>query len=143
MELGQSITVVPRLLDLTYLHNTGAAFSILTGRQTLLIAVTSVVMAGMAVYYVIRRRSIFPAEKYALALIVGGGIGNLICRAARGYVVDFIDIHWIPVFNVADMCVVCGCALLILSVLWLEPRHLKGKAAAGADTDPGQEATHE
>lgn len=130
-ELGQGMTVVPRLLDFRYVQNTGAAFSILTGRQTFLIAVTAVFMAAMVFYVWKKRRSIYWAEKLAIALIVGGGLGNLICRAWRGFVVDFIDIHWIPVFNVADMCVCCGCALLVFSVLWLEPRAQKSK--------PGQE----
>ena len=122
MELGASRTVIPGLLDLTYTHNTGAAFSILTDRQTFLIAVTGIVMIAMVVYVVKKGRTIFPVEKAALALIVGGGCGNLVCRIVRGYVIDFINIHILPIFNAADICVCCGCGLLVLSVLWLEPR---------------------
>ena len=55
----------------------------------------------------------------------GGGTGNLICRIVRGYVVDFINIHILPIFNAADIFVCCGCGLLVLSVLWLEPRYGK------------------
>ncbi|MBR5641942.1 MAG: signal peptidase II [Firmicutes bacterium] len=122
MELGATKSLISGVLDLTYTHNTGAAFSILTGRQTLLIVVTAAVMIAMTVYVVRKGRSIFLPEKLALALIVGGGCGNLICRIMRGYVIDFINIHILPIFNAADICVCCGCALLVLSVLWLEPR---------------------
>ena len=122
MELGANRALLPGILDLTYTHNTGAAFSILTGKQTFLIVVTAIVMLAMIVYVARKGKSLFLPEKIALALIVGGGCGNLICRVARGYVVDFINIHILPIFNVADICVCCGCALLVLSVLFLEPR---------------------
>ena len=131
MELGSTRTLVPGVLDLTYTHNTGAAFSILTDRQTFLIVVTALVMTAMVVYVIRKGKAIFLPEKLALALIVGGGCGNLICRIARGYVIDFINIHILPIFNAADICVCCGCALLVLSVLFLEPRH----AAAEKDSD--------
>ena len=131
MELGANRPLIPGVLDFTYTHNTGAAFSILTGRQTFLIAVTAAVMIAMTVYVIRKGRSIFLPEKIALALIVGGGCGNLICRCVRGYVIDFINIHILPIFNAADICVCCGCALLVLSVLILEPRH----AAAEKDSD--------
>lgn len=123
MDLGTGKTLIPGILDLTYTHNTGAAFSILTGQQTLLIVVTAAVMIAMTVYVVRKGKSIFLPEKLAIALIVGGGLGNLICRVARGYVIDFINIHILPIFNAADICVCCGCALLVLSVLFLEPRY--------------------
>ena len=123
MDLGTGKTLIPGILDLTYTQKTGAAFSILTGQQTLLIVVTAAVMIAMTVYVVRKGKSIFLPEKLAIALIVGGGLGNLICRVARGYVIDFINIHILPIFNAADICVCCGCALLVLSVLFLEPRY--------------------
>ncbi len=135
MFLGENHRVIPGLLDLTYTHNTGAAFSILTGRQTFLIAVTAIVMAGMIVYVVRKGRSLFPPEKYAIAFIVGGGLGNLICRVFRGYVIDFINMHILPIFNAADICVCFGCGLLVLSVLWLEPRAAAKHTAGLAETE--------
>ena len=125
MELGVTKPLIPGLLDFTYTRNTGAAFSILTGRQTFLIVVTAAVMIAMVVYVLRKGKAVFPPEKIAIALIVGGGTGNLICRAARGYVIDFINIHILPIFNAADIFVCCGCALLVLSVLWLEPKYAK------------------
>ena len=125
MDLGTTVPVLPGILDLTYTQNTGAAFSILTGKQTFLIAVTAAVMIAMTVYVLRKGKSLFLPEKIAIALIVGGGTGNLICRILRGYVVDFINIHILPIFNAADIFVCCGCGLLVLSVLWLEPRYGK------------------
>ena len=122
MSFGSNIALLPGLLDFTYTHNTGAAFSILTGKQLFLIVFTAAMMLAMTVYVVRKGKKLFLPEKIALALIVGGGCGNLICRVMRGYVIDFINIHILPIFNVADICVCCGCALLALSVLWLEPR---------------------
>ena len=143
MELGSNLPLIPGILDFTYTHNTGAAFSILTGKQTFLIAVTAAVMIAMIVYVVRKGRSIFLPEKIAIALIVGGGSGNLICRVVRGYVIDFINIHILPIFNVADICVCCGCGLLVLSVLLLEPRYAEKKPAAQGDlptqTDEGRQ----
>ncbi|MBQ1418050.1 MAG: signal peptidase II, partial [Firmicutes bacterium] len=95
------------------------------GKQAFLIAVTAVVMIAMFVYVLRKGKTIFLPEKIAIALIVGGGTGNLICRIVRGYVVDFINIHILPIFNAADIFVCCGCGLLVLSVLWLEPRYGK------------------
>ena len=79
------------------------------------------VMIAMVVYAAKKGKSLFLPEKLALALIVGGGCGNLICRILRGYVIDFINIHILPIFNAADIFVCCGCGLLVLSVLVLEP----------------------
>ncbi|MBQ2096111.1 MAG: signal peptidase II [Firmicutes bacterium] len=125
MELGATKPLLPGILGFTYTRNTGAAFSILTGKQAFLIAVTAVVMIAMVVYVLRKGKTIFLPEKIAIALIVGGGTGNLICRIVRGYVVDFINIHILPIFNAADIFVCCGCGLLVLSVLWLEPRYGK------------------
>ena len=63
----------------------------------------------------------------ALALIAGGGLGNLYDRLTLGYVVDFLDFRVWPIFNVADICVCFGCGLLVIYVLFLEPRQRKGQ----------------
>ena len=127
MELGATKPLLPGILDFTYTRNTGAAFSILTGKQAFLIAVTAVVMIAMVVYVLRKGKTIFLPEKIAIALIVGGGTGNLICRIVRGYVVDFINIHILPIFNAADIFVCCGCGLFILLDLFYyrEPRYGK------------------
>lgn len=142
MEPGSCVELIPGILSFTYTRNTGAAFSILQGRQSFLIAVTLALCAGLTAYVLRKGGSMFFAEKLAIALIVGGGAGNLLCRIFRGYVVDFIDIRVIPIFNAADIFVCCGCALLALSVLVLEPRAAEAKDAAhmeNADVGRGKD----
>ena len=108
MELYQSIPLIGGLLDLTYIHNYGAAFSILQNKQAFLIAFTGLAMTTIVIYVARERKKLPQAEIAALGLIVGGGLGNLIDRVAQGYVVDFLNIHILPVFNVADMAVCAG-----------------------------------
>ena len=117
MELEQAISVIPGVFDLRYIRNYGAAFSIMQNKRIFLIAVTVVMMAALCVYAVKMGNRISKAERIALAMIVGGGIGNLIDRVFLGYVNDFLDIHIIPIFNVADCFVTVGCILLVIAVL--------------------------
>ena len=117
MELEQAISVIPGVFDLRYIRNYGAAFSIMQNKRIFLIAVTVVMMAALCVYAVKMGNRISKAERIALAMIVGGGIGNLIDRVFFGYVTDFLDIHIIPIFNVADCFVTVGCILLVIAVL--------------------------
>ena len=60
-----------------------------------------------------------------MAMVIGGGIGNMIDRLAQGFVVDMIDFRVFPVFNVADIAVTCGCALLFVWVLFIDGRKEK------------------
>lgn len=117
MELGQTIPLIKGVFDLTYVRNDGAAWNILSGKQTLLIVVTGAVMLTLIAYVIVNRKKISLLEKLSLGMIVGGGIGNLIGRASVGYVIDFLNIQIIPVFNVADIGVTVGCILLILTIL--------------------------
>ena len=113
MQLESSVTLIPGLLDLTYIRNDGAAWGILSGRQTLLMISTGIIIVLIMIYAVKKAPELTRLELAALALIEGGGIGNLISRAAGGAVVDFFNIHIIPIFNVADIGVTVGCVLLI------------------------------
>ena len=133
MTLDQTIPVFGRLAGFTYIQNTGAAFSILEGRKLFLILLTCAIMAALCAYYLLMRKKMLAAERVALGLIFGGGIGNLICRIRLGFVTDFINIHIIPVFNVADMGVTIGCVLLFLTILVLEPRARKRGTLPGAE----------
>ena len=117
MRLDQVISVIPGVFDLHYIRNYGAAFSIMQNKRFFLIAVTVIMMTALCVYAVKMGTRISKAERIALAMIVGGGIGNLIDRIFLGYVTDFLDIHIIPIFNVADCFVTVGCALLVIAVL--------------------------
>ena len=114
MSLGESEPLLPPLLQLTRVHNYGAAWSSFSGARWLLIALTA---AGMcAIAWLLVKIVRHPLGQWSLAIILGGGIGNLIDRVRLGYVVDMLDTMFMdfPVFNVADVFVVCGtvCALI-------------------------------
>lgn len=130
MELGESIPVIENVFHLTYVQNTGAAFSILEGKQWLLLGVTGLLLAAIIVYVVWKR----PQGRMlllSLSMIVAGGVGNLMDRLRLGYVVDFFDARIIrfAVFNVADIFVVCGTILLAVWFLFFEGK----KEARGED----------
>ncbi len=118
LELGETKTLIKGLLDLSRVHNDGAAYSILQGKQTVLIAFTLIMIFAMTAYMTVYRKKISRIERVALSLIIGGGAGNLIDRVMNGYVVDFINIHMIPVFNVADIAISCGCLIFIITVVF-------------------------
>ncbi len=117
------------VLDLTLAYNTGAAFSFLAGQsgwQRWLLAALALVVALLIIGYLgrleARRQGLLCA---ALALILGGALGNLIDRLRLGYVVDFISAHWhghyFPAFNLADSSITIGAALLLID-LWRDSR---------------------
>lgn len=113
---GESRPIVPGLLYLTRVHNPGAAFGLFAYHQLFLSA------GAMAVLLVAwwRRRDIQRLPRgmqLAVAVGLGGAVGNLIDRLWRGAVVDFIDTLVIPVFNVADTAIVAGVAVLLLYIL--------------------------
>jgi len=127
MAYGETIDLFPGIFDLTYVRNTGAAFGVFEGKQVLLSVVTGVMLVVLSVYAISQRKKIPKLESISLALIVGGGLGNLVTRIIYSYVIDFFNFYFWPVFNVADICICVGCGLLVLSVMVLEPK--KNKAS--------------
>lgn len=121
------MAVLPGIVELRYVLNDGMAFSMLAGKQGILIGVTSLMLIGVLVWLV--RGDMPLLERISWTLVLGGGIGNLIDRVLNGAVVDYINVLFMhfAVFNFADICVCCGVGLLILSIL-LDGRH--GKAAS-------------
>ena len=109
LEVGQSAPLLPGVVQLTRLHNTGAAWSSFSGKTGLLAIVTIVLMLAVA-WLLVKKIVRHPLGVTAGVLILGGGIGNVIDRVCRGYVVDMfaLDLFQFPVFNVADIFVVCG-----------------------------------
>ncbi|MCR4668849.1 MAG: signal peptidase II, partial [Clostridia bacterium] len=97
-----------------------------------LLVFTAFLLLGIAAYYALKRKSLKFMEKLCLSLIFGGGCGNFISRATAGCVTDFLDIHIIPVFNVADICVTGGCFLLIFYYFFVE-----GKKSRDPEKEPG------
>ncbi len=106
---------LPGLLRLTYVQNTGAAFSSFEGQQGLF-AVIFLVFTGMILFeYFKKPMGFLPFERWCIAAIYGGGLGNMIDRVRLGYVVDMIETAFMdfPVFNVADCFITCGCVLMM------------------------------
>jgi len=112
---GESKPIIDGILNLTYVHNRGAAFSILQGQYWFFIIMASLVSIVLIIYNL--KYSPVRWLQYSMGLIVGGSIGNVIDRLLYGSVRDFISIGWFPVFNVADMAIVTGGALVMLYVL--------------------------
>ena len=115
------VIVIKDLFSLLYLQNKGAAFGILQGKLYFLTIVTIVVVVGM-IYYIIKYRPRSKLIRISFSLIISGALGNLLDRMFYKYVVDFISIHfkdiyYFPVFNIADVMVVIGTALLAFYLL--------------------------
>ena len=118
--LGQG-KVIADFFNLVHVHNYGAAFSFLSdagGWQRWFFTVLSSIVSVVIVVWIVRLPRQRWLESLALALILGGALGNLYDRALLGYVVDFLDFHWsgrhFPAFNVADSGITVGAFLLIL-----------------------------
>ena len=103
LAVGQSAPLLPGVVQLTRLHNYGAAWSSLSGRTAVLLVVTTALMAAVA-----------------CLLVLGGGLGNYIDRIFHGYVVDMFDLQFMayPIFNLADCFVVVGVILGAVYYLW-------------------------
>ena len=106
------------VLHFTYVENRGAAFGMLANHRWVFMVISTVAIIAMFLYVAIAKPK-GKLELVSLSFIIGGGIGNMIDRIFRGFVVDFIDVTCIDffVFNVADSFVCVGAGLLILSVL--------------------------
>lgn len=117
MSVGEDIPVIPHVFYLTSLRNTGAAWNILEGQFVFFFIITAVVL-GIVIYYMQKAGRKQPLLGTALALIIGGTLGNFADRLFRGEVVDFIHIYIIhysyPVFNIADSSLFIGVVLLII-----------------------------
>ena len=124
MALHETIDLLP-FLALSYVRNTGAAFGVLAAappgvRLPLFVAVT-LVAVGALVSLVRRTPADQPALVGALGAVLGGALGNLVCRLRFGEVIDFLDLHWAafhwPAFNVADSAITVGVAVILLNGL--------------------------
>jgi len=134
--LGGSAPFLPHIMDLTYVQNTGCAFSLLeehTWLLTLISAVMSVVL-GVAI---VKGFFKHPLGKITLSLLLAGAVGNLIDRALYGYVIDMFRTLFMDfaVFNVADICVVVGGIAAAAYYLFLYDK-LEGKKNEHSDADP-------
>jgi signal peptidase II len=114
---GQSVPVIPGIVYLTTVHNTGTIWGLGQGGN-LIFAFLAIAVVVLIIIFAPTIAKTTPA-KIALGAILGGAIGNnVIDRFARGYVIDFIDFRWFPVFNVADIGIVCGAITIGLMMLF-------------------------
>ena len=110
----KQISVIDNVLLFTYVQNRGGAWGIFNNIPLLFIVLIPIVVIGLFFYAIHSKRKL---EIISISMIIGGALGNYIDRLFRGYVVDFIDFRIWPVFNVADIFVVVGGVLLILSAI--------------------------
>ena len=120
---GDSISLIPGMLHLSYVQNTGAAFGILKERTLFFVAITAlVVIAILLIIPRVREEHLF--LRLALGFMLGGALGNFVDRARLGYVIDFIDFRIWPVFNVADVAIVLSVGILFWKFLLHKPKEL-------------------
>ena len=119
--LNSSIEIINGVLNFTYVENTGGAYGI-GSNNILMFIIINVIIIGILMKFVISKRDeINNALLIAISLIIAGGMGNLIDRIFRGYVIDFIDINPVlkyPVFNIADIFVVTGCIVIAIELIY-------------------------
>ena len=117
--LWEDVPFIPGLLQLTYVQNTGAAFSSFEGQQWMF-ALIFIALTVMIFWEYFKKPLEFTTfERWCIAAIYGGGLGNMIDRVRMGYVVDMIETTFIefPVFNVADCFITCGCIGLMVHLV--------------------------
>jgi signal peptidase II len=125
LDLHEYVPIVDGFLSLSHVRNRGAAFGLLSDwdipYQSAVLAVLSLCALVAIAFYFLRLPAAARLPRFALALVLGGAVGNLIDRARLGYVVDFVHVYWRryqwPDFNVADSAITVGVALLVLDIL--------------------------
>ena len=120
LPLYEQIPVIPGLFHLTYVQNTGAAFSSFQGQQWLFILVFAVLTVAVIWEFSTRKMGFSNFERWCIAAIYAGGLGNMIDRVRMGFVVDMIEVEFMnfPVFNVADCFITCGCIAMLVSLVF-------------------------
>ena len=113
-----SVSVIDNLFSLTYVENKGVAFGMFSDMRWIFVALTAILLA-IIIFYMFKKR---PQGKFfyiCAALIIGGGIGNLIDRIFYGYVIDYLSLSFFPpVCNFADYCITAGTIMLVIYLLF-------------------------
>ena len=139
LALHESREVIPGFLDLTRVHNTGAAFGMLNAAEfpmkTLVLSVVAAIALGGVAWYAATVPLSDRLARLGIAGVLGGAVGNLIDRASSGYVLDFVDAYWgdwhFWAFNVADAAITVGVIFMILDILGIGKRS-DGQASLNA-----------
>ncbi len=127
VQLNENINVLGDIFRITYVRNDGVAFGMFSGMQWLFIVIT-VLMLGAIIFYMFKKRPDSKLFYITVALIVGGGIGNLIDRICYNYVVDYLSLSFFkPVCNFADYCITIGVILLAVYLLFFADKKEKKK----------------
>lgn len=138
----QDLPVIGEYVSLTYVRNYGAAFGMLESQTFLLSAVAGAVF--LLVWFYRRHLRQYPKTlQMGIACILGGALGNLIDRIRLGYVIDYIDLHFWPVFNIADIMIVAGAGLMVVGYLQDNKNHSKVPTESVDDLAAVQEKTEE
>lgn len=116
MDLGTSLPVFQDFFHITYILNPGAAFGILEYKTGLLVSVAIIIIPGLIYLYRHIPRDL-KLLRMSFGFLAGGTIGNVIDRVKTGYVIDFLDFRIWPIFNIADIAIVCGVAFMIWTLL--------------------------
>jgi len=118
--LHTSVDAIPGLFRLTYVQNTGAAFSAFQGMQWLFLLVFVLFTVAIVWEFSKKRWPFTNLERWCIAAVYAGGLGNMIDRLRLGYVVDMIELEFMtfPVFNVADCFITCGVILLLVHLIF-------------------------
>jgi signal peptidase II len=114
LRLNESIPVIKNFLDITMVHNRGAAFGIF--RNQVYLFIISAILAILLVVFNLKNNKHNKYYLISLSLILAGAIGNLIDRVRLGYVIDFLNFHFWPVFNVADSAITIGAVMLAWAI---------------------------
>ncbi len=118
---NSSIQIIKGVLNFTYVENTGGAYGIGSNNILIFIIINIIILGILMKFAISKREEIDTISLIAISLIIAGGMGNLIDRVARGYVVDFVDINPVlkyPVFNIADIFVVTGCIVIAIELIY-------------------------
>ena len=118
--LHAQVEFIPKVLGLTYVQNFGAAFSSFQGMQWLFALIFALFTAGVVWEYSKKALPFTAFDRWCIAAVYGGGLGNMIDRIRFGYVVDMLETRFMdfPVFNVADCFITCGCILLMVHLVF-------------------------
>lgn len=113
-----SITLIPHVLDLHYVENTGVAFGMFSNMPIILSIIVAVI-AAIGIYIIVKRKISSPIGHWALVVMIAGGIGNFLDRIFYGFVVDYIEFTFVDfaVFNFADMLITCGAGVMIVYLI--------------------------
>lgn len=127
--LHGEIPVLSGIFHLTYAQNTGAAWSMLSGMQWLFLLIFLAFTLGIIWESSKKRWPFTTFDRWCIAVVYAGGLGNIIDRIRLGYVVDMIEVEFIdfPVFNLADCCITCGCIALVVHLVFFNREFWKEK----------------